>query len=108
MSDTNIQNVIGQMRALAQRSGLEVPVTAPSTDTARVDFSRALGQALDQVNRLQVEAGDLQDRFIRGDSEISLAQVMAAGQKSKIAFHATLEVRNRFIAAYEEIMRMQI
>lgn len=111
MSSMEIQNVISQMRALAQRSGIEVPgIEAPGAGQSvdKITFSDELTKALNQVNEMQKTAGQLQDKFIQGDPGISLAEVMAAGQKSNVAFQATLEVKNRFISAYQEIMRMQI
>lgn len=110
MSNSEIQSVIQQMRALAVRSGIEAPGAAEGSGQAAggVRFAAALGQAMNQVNDLQTHATGLQDRFIQGDPGIGLAEVMSAGQKADIAFRVALEVRNRCIAAYEEIMRMQV
>jgi flagellar hook-basal body complex protein FliE len=43
-----------------------------------------------------------------GDPNVSLADVMIARQKSSIAFEATVQVRNRLIKAYEEVMKMTV
>lgn len=110
MSSSEIQSVIQQMRALAARSGIEAPELGegPGQTVGGVRFADELGKAMNQVNDLQTQATGLQDRFIQGDPGIGLAEVMSAGQKADVAFRVALEVRNRCIAAYEEIMRMQV
>lgn len=72
------------------------------------DFGSLLKQAVNNVNELQQEAGALRTGFERGDENISLAQTMIAAQKSGIAFDATVQVRNKFVEAYKEIMSMPV
>ena len=43
-----------------------------------------------------------------GDENVSLVDVMIAGQKSRVAFSALVEVRNKLLSAYQEIMNMQV
>ena len=54
------------------------------------------------------QSGELKKRFELGDPEVSLAEAMVAGQKSSIAFEATLRVRNKLVQAYQDIMNMPI
>ena len=44
----------------------------------------------------------------RGDSEISLTQVMVSLQKADVSFKAMMEVRNKMVDAYQEVMRMSV
>ena len=44
----------------------------------------------------------------RGDRDISLAEVMIASQKSSVAFEATVQVRNKLVEAYKDIMNMPV
>lgn len=71
-------------------------------------FSNLFSKALDNVNQLQQTAGDLQTRVEMGDKSVSLVQAMVASQKANIAFQATVQVRNRLVAAYQDIMNMPI
>lgn len=105
MSDMQIQQVIHQMRALAERSPVK-----PATETAEgtQGFANVLKQSLDSVSRQQAESTQLQEAFQRGDPGVNLAQVMVAAQKSSIGFEATVQVRNRLLQAYQEIMNMQV
>ena len=67
-----------------------------------------LQQALDNVNELQGSANDLRTRFDMGDKSVDLSEVMIAGQKSSIAFEATVQVRNKMVDAYKTIMNMPV
>lgn len=88
------------LRALQQAT--EVPgATAP----AQPDFGATLKGALEQVNTAQSRASELAAAYERGEVT-DIAQVMIARQESGIAFEATLQVRNKLLSAYQDIMRM--
>ncbi len=72
------------------------------------NFSDALKASLDQVNQTQRSAETLSKNFVLGDDSVSLSDVMIAGQKSNIAFQATVQVRNKLVSAYQDIMNMQV
>lgn len=71
-------------------------------------FSETLNNALDNVSRTQHNAGQLQQAFEMGDPRADLARVMVAMQQSSVAFRATVEVRNRMVQAYQDVMNMPI
>jgi flagellar hook-basal body complex protein FliE len=71
-------------------------------------FGDALGNALKKVNTLQAETRELQGAFERGDPKADLARVMVAAQASSVAFRATVEVRNRLVQAYQDVMNMPL
>ncbi len=71
-------------------------------------FGQTLGDALQKVNRLQSETRQLQAAFERGDPNADLARVMVAAQASSVAFRATVEVRNRLVQAYQDVMNMPL
>ena len=60
------------------------------------------------MNGLQQNTGDLRTRFDQGDRSVSLSDVMIASQKSGVAFDATVQVRNKLIESYKEIMSMPV
>lgn len=72
------------------------------------EFGVMLKSAIDSINSLQMETGDLRQRLEMGDQSVSLAQVMIASQKSSIAFEAGVQVRNKVVDAYEKIMNMPV
>ena len=75
---------------------------------AAASFVGALDQALRSVSATQSEAGALADAFQSDPSSVSLEQTMVAMQKSQIGFQSALHVRNRMVAAYSDIMNMQV
>ena len=71
-------------------------------------FQQALTQALGSVSRSQEEATRLQREVQLDNPTVSLEETMVAMQKSQIGFQATLQVRNRLVQAYSDIMNMQV
>jgi len=71
-------------------------------------FSQTLSNAIDKVSATQRSASDLQQAFEMGDPKADLARVMVAMQQSQVAFRATVEVRNRLVQAYQDVMNMPV
>jgi len=72
------------------------------------NFGDMLSSALNNVNELQKESGAKKTAFQMGDSNVTLAEVMIASSKSGIALDATVQIRNKFVEAYKEIMSMPV
>jgi flagellar hook-basal body complex protein FliE len=71
-------------------------------------FASVLRSGLESVNAAQMRSGEAQRAFERGDPGVDLPQVMIDMQKASIAFRGAVEVRNRMVAAYQEIMNMPV
>lgn len=71
-------------------------------------FQQALTQALGAVSQSQAQAAQMQREVQLGNPLVSLEDTMVAMQKAQIGFQATLQVRNRLVQAYSEIMNMQV
>lgn len=100
------QDILAQMRALAEQAGGSV---APTTrDNGGSDFADLLKQSVEKVNDTQQQASRLAEAFQRGDPNVQMSEVMIAMQKSSVSFQAMLEVRNKLVNAYQEIMNMQV
>ncbi|CAN5708328.1 N/A [soil metagenome] len=98
------------------------PVTAPLTTrpagaaravtgsnaTQETGFAGALSGALKAVSASQGDAASLQREVQLENPNVSLEQTMVALQKAQIGFAATLNVRNRMVQAYTDIMNMQV
>ena len=106
MSNTDIQNVLAQMRVLAAKAQ-GMPNVKP-VEGNQAEFGALLKKSIDAVNATQKEAGKLSESFVKGDSNVDLAQVMVALQKASVSFQAMTQVRNKLVDAYQEIMRMHI
>ena len=90
-----------------QSQGLN-EVASQSTKSTAPDFSQMLKQAIDNVNGLQKDSGELRSRFEMGDEQVSLGEVMIASNKSSLAFDATVQIRNKMVEAYKEVMSMPV
>jgi flagellar hook-basal body complex protein FliE len=73
-----------------------------------IDFATALKTTLDQVNQSQAKAVELGKNFSLGDDSVNLSDVMVATQKASLSFQATVQVRNKLVSAYHDIMNMQV
>jgi len=82
-------------------------VKQPTPAEVTKSFSSFLTDAIDQVNEAQVDSAKLTERFAAGQVQ-DIHQVMVASQKSSILLQLTMQVRNKVIESYQEIMRMPI
>ena len=71
-------------------------------------FQQALTNALSNVSKSQNDATALQREVQLDNPTVSIEQTMVAMQKAQIGFQATLQVRNKMVQAYSEIMQMQV
>ncbi len=105
MSSVDINQVLAQMRVMAAQAG---GVTPQSEQTSGGEFANLLKQSIDSVNESQQYAGELKKAFETGEGNVELAEVMVAIQKSSLSFEAMVQVRNKLVDAYKEIMNMPI
>ena len=110
IDSSRIDAMVAQLRNAATRAAGPVTPKPPedAAPTGRVDFSEALRSSLDQVNGAQKKAESLGQRFALGDDSVNLSDVMIATQKASIGFQATVQVRNKLVSAYHDIMNMQV
>ena len=113
MSVSQVDSLLAEMRAAmaaAQGGKLSNTGSAASAGNAAsgADFANALKASLDSVAQSQHKAEDLQKAFMLGDNKVSLSDVMIQMQKAGIEFQAAVQVRNKVVAAYNDIMNMQV
>ena len=77
---------------------------APEESSSFADF---LGKALGEVNQLQLDSKDATMKLATGQVE-DVAEVMIASEKAAIALQMTMQVRNKVVEAYQEVMRMPV
>ena len=78
-----------------------------SAATQPASFADTLSQALKSVNDGQQQAGALSESYERGET-VDIAKVMLARQQASVGFEATLQVRNKLLSAYKDIMSMPV
>ncbi len=100
--------LLTQLRAM-QSQAQSGPVNPQQINSNnQVDFGDLMKTAVNQVNGLQQSSNQLKTGFEMGDPNINLSDVMIASQKASVAFEATVQVRNKLVEAYQEVMRMSI
>jgi flagellar hook-basal body complex protein FliE len=100
--------ILNQNQALQRAAGH--PVAGGVGGAAGVDgasFGRTLGDAVRAVNDQQVKANALTESYERGDTS-DIVQVMVERQKASLGFEATMQVRNKLLSAYRDIMNMPV
>lgn len=114
MSQIDVNSVLSQIRALQaqaatpSRPSVAAPAAAAQPATATPSFGRVMEAALDRVSLRQSESADLQQRFQMGDPGTDLASVMLASSRAQVEFKGLVEVRNRMVRAYQDIMNMPL
>jgi len=117
IDSSRIQAMMEQLKAAASKPASAAPVAPGGMGAAnaiggkspvKLDFAEALHNTLQGVSDRSAEAQALGRRFTMGDDTVSLSDTMVAMQKSSIAFQATVQVRNKLVSAYHDIMNMQV
>ena len=105
---SQIQAMMAQLKAAAARPAAAPVAPGGVEGPAKVDFADALKNSISQVSEAQKSAGEMGKKFTMGDDSVSLSDVMVSMQKASIGFQATVQVRNKMVSAYNEIMNMQV
>ena len=107
MSIAAIESVLQQMRANALQAGIAPrPATGAPDDAEGGGFAAELRQSLNRINGMQQHAYGQAEAFELGKSGVALNDVMVDLQKANVAFQTGLQVRNRLVAAYQEVMNL--
>ena len=102
MSEMNIDQVLAQMRTMS----IDAASNKPNETEGDSGFAVMLKESIDSVNETQKKSGKLSKAFEMGEPDVSLAEVMIASQKASISFQAMLQVRNKLVDAYKDVMNM--
>jgi flagellar hook-basal body complex protein FliE len=106
MNTINTNQLLMQLRAAAAQA--KMPAAQPVEQSGGANFSSLLSQSIGKVNEMQQTSSSMSRGFELGDPNVSLPEVMIAKSKAGLAFEGMVQVRNKMIDAYQEIMRMQV
>lgn len=105
--DLNI-NSIGHYNAIKSvNSNVFLNEKIGNEDMIETSFSDVLKEKFSEVNDKQIEADVLTQKMIKGD-DVSIHEVMLAGEEAKISLQLAVQVRNKLVEAFQEISRTQI
>ena len=115
-SATSVSSIQSMLRTLAahqaeatgglQGAGAALPGLQPAT-TQAPGFGKAVERALEQVNDAQQKAKGLREAYESGEA-VPLTDVVIQMQKASLSFEATLQIRNKVMKAYEDILNMPV
>lgn len=109
MNEMKVNELLAEMRAMAAAArGERLGTTALGRPQGGPSFADLIKEALGRVSAMQQLADAKAQAFERGEPNVSLADVMLTLQKANLAFQATVQVRNKLVQAYQEIMNMQV
>lgn len=110
IDSSRIEAMMAQLKAAATRpQGGVSPVQAEGVKAGgKAGFADALKASLDHVNQSQQAAEKIGQSFSMGDDKVSLSDVMISMQKANITFQGAVQVRNKLVSAYHDIMNMQV
>lgn len=106
MTNNGIDQMVSQLRAVAAQAS-QSPA-ASSTAAPVQDFSELLKSAIAEVDATQQDARQLTRQFETGDPNVDLQDVVLSLQKASVSFQTMVQVRNKLVSAYQEIMNMQV
>ena len=105
MVNAGIEQMVSQLRAVAAQASSS-PQSAPGGPNN--DFAAMLHSALNEVNSASEEAKQLSKKFELGDQDANLQDVVMSLQKASVSFQTMVQVRNKLVTAYQEVMNMQV
>ncbi|MDX6040353.1 flagellar hook-basal body complex protein FliE [Scandinavium lactucae] len=103
MAITGIEGVVTQMQAAASVARNQQPEAQPG-----ISFAGQLNAALDRISDTQNSAKAQAEKFALGEPGIALNDVMTDLQKSSVSLQLGIQVRNKLVSAYQEVMGMQV
>jgi flagellar hook-basal body complex protein FliE len=86
------------------RQAYDLGSSAPKTGTG---FADRLQEMLGDVNQAQKVSGDVQAAAIRGE-DVAVHDVMIASEQAGLAFDLMVEIRNKLVDAYQELLKTQV
>lgn len=109
METKGLDQILGQLRTAAAMAGGSPARVGNAAGAAKgADFANMLKASLDHVNGMQEAAVQKSRNFELGAADTSLQDVMVSIQKANVTFQQTVQVRNKLVSAYHDIMNMQI
>lgn len=114
---TDINGLLSQMRNIKAQTANTSAVNPLGNEPAGIQqtkgpaspkFGEMFNNAINAVNDTQSHAKEMATAYERGDQGVSLSQVMVASQKASVSFEATMQVRNKLVEAYKDVMNMPI
>ena len=106
MDTQGIEQMLNVLRTTAAQATGKAAPSAP--EAAGADFSTILKNSIDKVNQTQQQADQMAEKMAAGDTSQNLHEVMIALQTASVSFQEMVQVRNKLVTAYQDVMNMQL
>lgn len=106
MDTRGIDQMLSELRSVSQ-TAQNKPVQGAEA-AGGTDFAQVLQTAMADVSAAQKEARAMAQDFSAGDPNVNLQDVMVNLQKASLSFQQMVQVRNRLVTAYQDIMNMPV
>lgn len=101
----SLENMLSELRAASAGAQGKTPAATPADG---VDFGQALKSAIDQVSVAQQQGQQMAQAFASGEENVNLQDVMINLQKASLSFQQMVQVRNKLVTAYQDVMNMPV
>lgn len=106
MDTQGIEQMLNVLRTTAAQASGKTAEAAPAAGAP--DFAQVLQSSIDKVNQTQQQAEQMAEKIAAGDTSQNLHEVMIALQTASVSFQEMVQVRNKLVTAYQDVMNMQV
>ncbi|MBS1198568.1 MAG: fliE [Proteobacteria bacterium] len=107
MDTKGIEQMLSVLRTTAaQASG--APTAGTATAAGAPDFAQVLQSSIEKVSQTQQQADQMAEKLAAGDTGQNLHEVMIALQTASVSFQEMVQVRNKLVSAYQDVMNIQV
>lgn len=106
MDTQGIEQMLNVLRTTAAQASGKTAETAAAPGAT--DFAQVLQSSIDKVNQTQQQAEQMTEKIAAGDTSQNLHEVMIALQTASVSFQEMVQVRNKLVTAYQDVMNMQV
>lgn len=107
--DTNgIEQMLSALRTTAAQAVGKPVAESSAAPAGGADFAQILQSSIDKVNQTQQSADQMAEKLAAGDTSQNLHEVMIALQTASVSFQEMVQVRNKLVSAYQDVMNIQV
>ncbi|HXE37952.1 MAG TPA: flagellar hook-basal body complex protein FliE [Azonexus sp.] len=106
MDTQGIEQMLSVLRTTAAQASGKTAESAPVAGAP--DFAQVLKSSIDKVNSTQQQADQMATQLAAGDTNQNLHEVMIALQTASVSFQEMVQVRNKLVTAYQDVMNIQV
>jgi flagellar hook-basal body complex protein FliE len=108
MDTQGIEQMLSVLRSTAAQASGKTAAADSTASAGGADFAEILKGSIDKVNQTEQQADQMAEKLAAGDTSQNLHEVMIALQTASVSFQEMVQVRNKLVTAYQDVMNMQV